>query len=364
MSVRNCIVAQSGGPTAAINASLAGVIKGVSESGMYDTVYGSLNGITGILNQNLMNLSELMDGHPEYLDRLKVTPAMYLGSCRYKLPHYLDDDSSYVFLFKQFEQYHVEAFFYIGGNDSMDTVLKLSEYAKRIGSSVRIIGIPKTIDNDIWGTDVTFGFDSAVKVATETMDNIKTTASSHGRIFVVEVMGHKTGWVTLYSGIATGADIILIPEIPYDIKKITSYIEKSDKKYLVIAAAEGIVEKEFSSLKNKERRQLLSEKNLKSQVEKLALDIRTATDKEVRITIPGHTQRGGSPTARDRIVSMQTGTATALNIINKNYGVMAAVINGKIVKVPLKEVAGKLKVVPADAEIILQAKEMGICFGD
>ena len=128
--------------------------------------------------------------------------------------------------------------------------------------------------------------------------------------------------------------------------------------------AEGIVEKEFSSLKNKERRQLLSEKNLKSQVEKLALDIRTATDKEVRITIPGHTQRGGSPTARDRIVSMQTGTATALNIINKNYGVMAAVINGRIVNVPLKEVAGKLKVVPADAEIILQAKEMGICFGD
>ena len=223
---------------------------------------------------------------------------------------------------------------------------------------------PQTIDNDIWGTDVTFGFDSAVKVATETMDNIKTTASSHGRIFVVEVMGHKTGWVTLYSGIATGADIILIPEIPYDINKITSYIEKSDKKYLVIAAAEGIVEKEFSSLKNKERRKLLSEKNLKSQVEKLALDIQTATDKEVRITIPGHTQRGGSPTARDRIVSMQTGTATALNIINKNYGVMAAVINGRIVNVPLKEVAGKLKVVPADAEIILQAKEMGICFGD
>lgn len=131
MSPKNCMVAQSGGPTVAINASLAGVIDGVMRSDMYDTVYGSLNGITGILNNDLTNLSELMQQNPEYLDRLKVTPAMYLGSCRYKLPNYLDDDSSYVFIFKQFETYHIDAFFYIGGNDSMDTVLKLSEYGKK-----------------------------------------------------------------------------------------------------------------------------------------------------------------------------------------------------------------------------------------
>lgn len=155
MNQKNCMVAQSGGPTVAINASLAGVIDGVSASSMYDTVYGSLNGITGILNDDLLNLTELMDGHPEYLTRLAQTPAMYLGSCRYKLPNYLDDDSPYVFIFKQFETYHIEAFFYIGGNDSMDTVLKLSEYGKRIGSSVRIIGIPKTIDNDLCETDHT-----------------------------------------------------------------------------------------------------------------------------------------------------------------------------------------------------------------
>ena len=124
MSPKNCMVAQSGGPTVAINASLAGVIDGVMRSDMYDTVYGSLNGITGILNNDLTNLSELMQQNSEYLDRLKVTPAMYLGSCRYKLPNYLDDDSSYVFIFKQFETYHIDAFFYIGGNDSMDTVLK------------------------------------------------------------------------------------------------------------------------------------------------------------------------------------------------------------------------------------------------
>ena len=149
MSPKNCMVAQSGGPTVAINASLAGVIDGVMRSDMYDTVYGSLNGITGILNNDLTNLSELMQQNSEYLDRLKVTPAMYLGSCRYKLPNYLDDDSSYVFIFKQFETYHIDAFFYIGGNDSMDTVLKLSEYGKKIGSPVRIVGITKTIDNDL-----------------------------------------------------------------------------------------------------------------------------------------------------------------------------------------------------------------------
>ena len=135
MNLKNCMVAQSGGPTVAINASLAGVIRGVYASAVYDTVYGSLNGITGILNNKLTNLTALMDEHPEYLDRLATTPAMYLGSCRYKLPDYMDDDSPYVFIFNQFETYHIEAFFYIGGNDSMDTVLKLSEYAKKIGSA-------------------------------------------------------------------------------------------------------------------------------------------------------------------------------------------------------------------------------------
>ena len=120
MALKNCMVAQSGGPTAAINASLSGVIRGVYASSVYDTVYGSLNGITGILNNELINLTDLIDEHPENLTRLITTPAMYLGSCRYKLPDYMDDDSPYVFIFNQFETYHIEAFFYIGGNDSIE----------------------------------------------------------------------------------------------------------------------------------------------------------------------------------------------------------------------------------------------------
>ena len=174
MNQKNCMVAQSGGPTVAINASLAGVIDGVSASSMYDTVYGSLNGITGILNDDLLNLTELMDGHPEYLSRLAQTPAMYLGSCRYKLPHYLDDDSPYVFIFKQFETYHIEAFFYIGGNDSMDTIKKLSDYAETVGNPIRFIGVPKTIDNDLEGTDHTPGYGSAAKyIATVTKELVR-----------------------------------------------------------------------------------------------------------------------------------------------------------------------------------------------
>lgn len=137
------MVAQSGGPTVAINASLAGVISGVTKSGQYDTVYGSINGILGILHDNIMNLSELSKSEMDALSTLTHTPAMYLGSLGCELPDFLDDDSAVFIFFQQFEALNIKAFFYIGGNDSMDTVLKLSNYAKKIGSDIRIIGIPK-----------------------------------------------------------------------------------------------------------------------------------------------------------------------------------------------------------------------------
>ena len=132
MNKKNCMVAQSGGPTVAINASLAGVIHAVMTLGNYDTVYGSVNGILGILNDNILNLNQIVNQNSANLEKLKLSPAMYLGSCRFKLPDFMDDDSSYNYIFKQFENLNIGAFFYIGGNDSMDTVLKLSEYAKRI----------------------------------------------------------------------------------------------------------------------------------------------------------------------------------------------------------------------------------------
>lgn len=249
MNQKNCMVAQSGGPTVAINASLAGVIAGVKDSALYDTVYGSLNGITGILNNKLFNLTELMDEHPENLTRLTQTPAMFLGSCRYKLPNYLDDDSPYVFIFKQFADYNIDAFFYIGGNDSMDTVLKLSEYAKRIGSHVRIIGIPKTIDNDLCETDHTPGFGSAAKYIASSLLEIAhdTFIYAVKSVTIVEIMGRDSGWLTAAAALArngynTAPHLIYLPEVPFDPEDFLLDVKRLlfERNNVIIAVSEGI----------------------------------------------------------------------------------------------------------------------------
>lgn len=249
MKQKNCMVAQSGGPTAAINASLAGVIEGVMKSELYGTVYGALNGITGILNHRFVNLSELFEENPDNLHRLMVTPAMYLGSCRYKLPDFLDDDSSYVYIFKQFESYGIDAFFYIGGNDSMDTVLKLSEYAKRIASPVRIIGIPKTIDNDLCETDHTPGFGSAAKyIATSLLEiSHDTFIYAVKSVTIVEIMGRDAGWLTAAAALARNAynaapHLIYLPEVPFDKEDFLLDVKRLlfEQNNVVIAVSEGI----------------------------------------------------------------------------------------------------------------------------
>lgn len=249
MSQKNCMVAQSGGPTVAINASLAGVIKGVAESKHYDKVYGSLHGITGILNNDLLDLTELTDKHPESMERLKKTPAMFLGSCRYRLPDYLDDDSAYVFIFRQFEEYQIDAFFYIGGNDSMDTVLKLSEYGKRIGSSVRIIGIPKTIDNDLCETDHTPGFGSAAKYIASCLLEIAhdTFIYSVKSVTIVEIMGRDAGWLTAASVLArneynTAPHLIYLPEVIFDPEDFLLDVKRLlfERNNVIVAVSEGI----------------------------------------------------------------------------------------------------------------------------
>lgn len=243
------MVAQSGGPTVAINASLAGVIEGVSSSSMYDTVYGSLNGITGILNNHLLNLTDLMNENPDYLERLAKTPAMFLGSCRYKLPDYMDDDSPYVFIFKQFEDYNIDAFFYIGGNDSMDTVLKLSGYADMIGSKVRIIGIPKTIDNDLCETDHTPGFGSAAKYIASSLLEIAhdTFIYAVKSVTIVEIMGRDAGWLTAAAALArngynTAPHLIYLPEVPFDTEDFLLDIKRLlfERNNVIVAVSEGI----------------------------------------------------------------------------------------------------------------------------
>ena len=248
MNQSNCMVAQSGGPTVAINASLAGVIDGVMRSGKYATCYGSINGILGILNENYLNLTEMIDDK-EKLERLKVTPAMYLGSCRHKLPNYKDDDSPYVFIFNQFAKLNIKAFFYIGGNDSMDTVLKLSDYAAKINSDTRIIGIPKTIDNDLCVIDHTPGFGSAAKYIASTMLEVAhdTFIYAVKSVTIVEIMGRDAGWLTASSALArneynTAPHLIYLPEVAFDKEQFLNDIREKLKTLnnVIVAVSEGI----------------------------------------------------------------------------------------------------------------------------
>lgn len=250
--MKNCIVAQSGGPTAAINASLAGVIKGVLNQKEYGRIYGALNGITGILEGRSLDLTELFQ-NSENLDLLKVSPAMYLGSCRYKLPDMETGAEDYQKIFTFFENMDIGAFFYIGGNDSMDTVDKLSAYAAKIGSQVRIIGIPKTIDNDLCITDHTPGFGSAAKYVAATLLEIyhDTVIYNLKSVTIVEIMGRDAGWLTASSvlarnGYSPAPHLIYLPETAFEteafLKDVSSLLAKQNN--IIIAVSEGIRDKD------------------------------------------------------------------------------------------------------------------------
>jgi len=251
--MKNCIVAQSGGPTVAINASLAGVISGVLNSENFDIIYGSLNGITGILENRLLNLSEIFQEDEGKLSTLCTTPAMYLGSCRFKLPTAEADPLLYEKIFEFFKEKEIAAFFYIGGNDSMDTVDKLSAYAEKINSSVRILGIPKTIDNDLCATDHTPGFGSAAKYVASAFLEVAhdTFIYKIKSVTIVEVMGRDAGWLTAAAALArneynTAPHLIYLPEHAFDLDEFLTDIKALlTKQYnIIVAVSEGIRDKE------------------------------------------------------------------------------------------------------------------------
>lgn len=253
MEMKNVIVAQSGGPTSAINASLSGVLKAVLDSPNYDICYGAVNGILGVLSENYLNLTQKAQNDNDFIDLLTHTPAMYLGSCRYKLPDYRDDDSSYSFIFSQFRKLNIGAFFYIGGNDSMDTVLKLSDYARVIGSDVKIIGVPKTIDNDLCNTDHTPGFGSAAKYIASSMLEIAhdTFIYAVKSVTIVEIMGRDAGWLTAAASLArngysSAPHLIYLPEVPFDKEKFLADVREqlNKRNNVIIAVSEGIRDKD------------------------------------------------------------------------------------------------------------------------
>ena len=249
MSRKNLIVGQSGGPTAVINSSLYGVVsEGMRHPEAIEHVYGMINGIEGFLNGTVLDFAEALPG--EKLDGLKVTPGAYLGSCRYKLPESLEDPV-YPRLFKKFEEMNIGWFFYIGGNDSMDTVSKLSRYAAQTGSDIRILGEPKTIDNDLIHTDHTPGFGSAAKyIGASTKEVIRDALGltyKKNMITIMEIMGRNAGWLTGATALAKsedcdGPDLIYLPEVPFDVEKFLAKVKDllNKKASIVIAVSEGI----------------------------------------------------------------------------------------------------------------------------
>ena len=302
---------------------------------------------------------------PENFSGILTLGGTILGTSRqpFKLMRVIDENSvdKVKNMKDNYKKMKLDCLVVLGGNGTHKTANLLSE------EGLNVVSLPKTIDNDVWGTDMTFGFHSAMDIAANVLDCIHTTATSHGRVFIVEIMGHKVGWLTLYAGIAGGADVILLPEIPYDIDSIVKTIRQrneSGKRFSILAVAEGAMSKEEAKLSKKEFKAARASMTYPSISYRLAKEIGDKTGQEIRVTVPGHFQRGGSPCPYDRVLSTRFGAAAAKLIVQKQYGNMVALQNGKIVPVPLSEVAGKLKTVPKDCDVIQTGRDIGICFGD
>ena len=349
----------SGGDCQSLNATIRGVAKSMYQEYPDIEIYGILEGYKGLIYGNYKKMQ------PHDFSGILTQGGTIIGTSRqpFKLMRTPDENGlDKVQAMKDtYKKLKLDCLVIMGGNGTHKTANMLSE------EGLNIVTLPKTIDNDIWGTDMTFGFQSAVNIATSAIDCIHTTAASHGRVFIVEVMGHKVGWMTLHAGIAGGADIILLPEIPYDIDKVVTAVRKRSeqgKRFSILAVAEGAISKEDAALTKKELKIKRKEEQYPSISYKIGKEIELKTGQEIRITVPGHTQRGGSPCPYDRVISTRLGAAAAGFIKAGRFGCMVGICNNEIVPVPLNEVAGRLKMVDPGCSIIEEAKSLGICFGD
>ncbi len=329
----------SGGDCPGINATIRGVCKtAINHYGM--EVYGIHSGFRGLLDKDVETLTD------KSLTGLLNMGGTILGTSREKPFKKRGAGASVdkpALMLKNIEELGLDSIVCIGGNGTQKTANKLAQ------AGVNVVSIPKTIDNDVWGTDITFGFDSAVTIATDAIDRLHSTASSHQRVMVIEVMGHKAGWIALHSGMAGGGDVILLPELHYDIRNIgNTIIErlKKGKPYSIVVVAEGIQTRDG-----------------KKAAHFIAEEIEYETGIETRETVLGYIQRGGSPTAYDRNLATRMGGHATELIAAGKFGRMVSLQGSKIGSIPLADVAGKLKLVSENHDLIVQGKRMGICFG-
>lgn len=361
MAKRRIGILTSGGDCPGLNATIRGVAKGCYNLLGEDKVeiIGIQDGYHGLIH----NECRIMK--PSDFSGILTQGGTILGTRRtpYKLMQVVEDDKidKVAEMKATYKQQKLDCLLTLGGNGTHKTANLLSE------EGLNVIGLPKTIDNDIWGTDVTFGFHTAVDIGTEVLDRIHTTATSHSRIMVVEIMGNKAGWLTLYTGVAGGADIILIPEIPYDIEKVAKAVEKradSGKTFSIVAVAEGAMSVEESKLKKKERNRLRAEAGETTVTNRIAKQIESMTGYETRTVVPGHILRGGSPSAYDRVLATKFGAKAANLIKQEKYGYTVAKIGSEISENKLSDVTMKTKFVPADDKVVVTARDIGVSFGD
>ncbi len=331
----------AGGDCPGLNAAIRGVAKtALIEHKMQ--VLGISSGFLGLIENEYFEIRE------NHLSGLLTEGGTILGTSREKpfrkSANYMTEIDKPEIIRRNYEKLGLDCLVCIGGNGTMKTAWRLSELG------INIVGIPKTIDNDVWGTEMTFGFDSAVTIAAEAIDRLHSTANSHKRIMVIEVMGHHAGWIALYAGIAAGGDIILLPEIKYEDEIIAEYLNqraRAKKDYSIVVVAEGI-----------------AEGKKKGAAMKVAKKINKLTGLETRETVLGYIQRGGTPTPMDRILATRYGAYATELIAKEKYGNMVAQQSYKIVDVPLSKVSDKVRTVPPKDPLVRQARNMGTCFGD
>ncbi|MBO5168584.1 MAG: 6-phosphofructokinase [Phascolarctobacterium sp.] len=359
---RRFAVLTGGGDCPGLNAVIRAVIKTFLQNDC--EVFGIYNGFNGLINGNLklMNYADVSGILPRGGTILGTTnrdnPFKFAVEENGELVYYDMRDK----VVENLQKHDIEALVVIGGDGSLNIGAKL---ARECG--IKVVGVPKTIDNDLPCTERTFGFDTAVAMATEAVDRLHTTAESHHRVMALEVMGRYAGWIALHSGIAGGADVILIPEIPYDIDAVIKKIEDrkaKGKDFSIVVVAEGakpiggelsvarVVKGSFEPIR------------LGGAGEKLVREIEERTGIESRCTVLGYLQRGGSPSSYDRILSTRYGVAAAEACLRGEYNVMVSLENDQIVTVYIQKAASSPRLVPVDSEIIRTGRQIGICFGD
>lgn len=351
-------VLTGGGDCPGLNAVIRAVVKtAISEYGM--DVYGIADGFEGLIRGDRVfaltreSVRGLLPRGGTILGTTNRGNPFAFPSRRGGKAVAVDKSAA---VMKQFKFLELDALVVIGGDGSLGIA---NDFFKR---GMPVIGVPKTIDNDLSATDLTFGFDTAVHTATDALDKLHTTAESHHRVMALEVMGRHAGWIALHAGIAGGADVILIPEIPFDYDAVSAKIARRDKrgsKFSIVVVAEGASPRGSRAVYSD-----VKAKRLGGIGESVAAELSARTGHEARVTVLGHLQRGGSPSAFDRILSSRYGVAAAHLAAQRAFGRMVCLHGNEIGSVPIAQAVGKLKTVQPDGEMVRTAKNLGICFGD